>query len=196
MIDLGASVPLVQLQFAKLHDLVIIPPTDGRSIGTADQDGILPILYWVDLGGYIGLAAVSDKVSFIIVSVSQLQKRGLGVNFPIDECVCELYHQHGVLDIVQQCTQTLLYYVDIMSLMGPAGGHAVPYVATDLDVAMNSSALLGGWAGISLFSKGAGLHSIDPPRSSTKKKPTHDMTFRVWGFHRRMQLFHSADYQK
>jgi hypothetical protein len=187
MIDSGASVPLVPLQLAKLHVLVIIPHTDGRSIGTADQDGILPILYWVDLGGYIGLAAVSDKVSFIIVSVSQLQKRGLGVNFPIDECVCELYHQHGVLDIVQQCTQTLLYYVDIMSLMGPAGGHAVPYVATDLDVAMNSSALLGGWAGISLFSKGAGVHSIDPPRSSTKKKPTHDMTFRVWGFHRRMQ---------
>ena len=58
LVDSGANVVIVPVKFVDRYGLLKIPHKDGRRKGTADQEGTLEILYWVDLGGYIGLAAV------------------------------------------------------------------------------------------------------------------------------------------
>ena len=85
LVDSGANVVIVPVKFVARYGLLKIPHKDGRRIGTADQEGTLEILYWVDLGGYIGLAAVSSQVTFIIVAVSRLQAGGMSVDFPLNE---------------------------------------------------------------------------------------------------------------
>lgn len=53
MLDTGATVPLIPTSCAERLGLPIMPHTDGRRVGTADQDGTLEIQGWIDLGGYI-----------------------------------------------------------------------------------------------------------------------------------------------
>jgi hypothetical protein len=95
-IDSGAIVVIVPVNFVAQYGLFKIPHKDGRRIGTADQDGTLEILYWVDSGGYIGPAAVSSQVTFIIVAVSRLQAGGMSVDFPANEQICVLHTRRGV----------------------------------------------------------------------------------------------------
>ena len=54
MLDTGATVTLIPTAYAALLGLQIMPHTDGRRVGTADQEGTLEIQGWVDLSGYVG----------------------------------------------------------------------------------------------------------------------------------------------
>ena len=49
LVDSGANVVIVPVNFFARYGLLKIPHKDGRRIGTANQEGTLEILYWVDL---------------------------------------------------------------------------------------------------------------------------------------------------
>ena len=63
------------------------------------------------------------------------------------------------------------------------GTAVVPLVAQLADSYAGPDALEGGWAGIIAL---AAPTIIEPPRSGRKRKPSMDMTFRVWRMHRRV----------
>jgi len=107
MLDSGATVPPVPLEFVDKYKLTLRPHTDGRRIGTADNEGSIEILGWIDLAGYVGLCAVCSQITFIIISTGQIQRRGLGSNFLADQPNCQLYTNQGVLATVDQCTSSL-----------------------------------------------------------------------------------------
>ena len=54
MIDTGATVTLIPTACAALLGLELMPHTDGRHVGTADQAGTLEIQGWVDLSDFVG----------------------------------------------------------------------------------------------------------------------------------------------
>ena len=117
MLDTGATVTLIPTVYAALLGLQIMPHTDGRRVGTADQEGTLEIQGWVDLSGYVGRAAVCSAVKFIIVASCQLQACGLGMDLQPNTTICELYTDTGSFALLDQCTTTHLYYIDLRLLL-------------------------------------------------------------------------------
>ena len=91
MIDSGANVNVGPLALADALNLAIIPPADRRGIGTAKSDGILTIIGWIFPSGYTGPIAIVKEAAFTLLAVTNLQRNGMGVNFPHDEPKCILY---------------------------------------------------------------------------------------------------------
>ena len=181
LLDSGANVTLVPLEFMKKFNIDMKPHTDGRRIGTADKEGALEILGWIDLEGYIGLAAVCNQISFIIIAINQLKKRGLGVDFKCNTSDCLLYTKHGLFSKVEECPHTKLYFIDIRLLMGK---YVIPFLSQEGDIKPANNGLLGGSAGhVNIVMPSV----VIPPTRSRKRKPTFDMLFRVWSLHRRMK---------
>ena len=122
MVDQGANVNLGPVRLAKALGLQIVPHTDGRKIGTADEDGQMEILGWIFPRGYTGPIAVVKKAAYLLLSVIQLQKHGVGVHCPPERPVCTLtILQHAVEVVFIEIRQTLptnLYFFDIRELMG------------------------------------------------------------------------------
>ena len=107
MLDTGATVTLIPPACAKQLALPIMPHTDGRRVGTADQTGTFSIQGWIELPGYIGKAAVCSAVGFIIIASCQLQASGLGMDLRPQSNICELYTTEGSFTILQQCPITI-----------------------------------------------------------------------------------------
>jgi len=59
MIDAGSNIKLATCAFAVKSGRPIELEKLNRSIGTAEQEGSLPIFEWIDVGGFIGVMAVS-----------------------------------------------------------------------------------------------------------------------------------------
>ena len=74
MIDSGSNIQLATHAFANQSGK---PEIHRRSVGTAEHQGSLPIVGWIDVGGYIGLMAVCEGAAFTLISVSICQSRGL-----------------------------------------------------------------------------------------------------------------------
>ena len=91
MVDSGGNVNLGPKQLAKALGCTIIPHTDGRKIGTADAEGTMEILGWIFPRGFTGPIAIVRKAAWTLLSVGELQSRGIGVNFPPDSKRCDLY---------------------------------------------------------------------------------------------------------
>lgn len=172
MIDTGATVTLLPRSCAERMGLPIMPHTDGRRVGTADQMGSLEIHGWIDLGGYIGYAAVCSAVGFIIVASCQLQSHQIGLDFYSCGPVCELYTPDGSLAILNQCPQTRLYYCDLWILLVQPRCLFIPI---EKDVKPETH-----YYGLSVV-------TTEAVTSGRKRKPTTSMSFRVWRVHRRFK---------
>ena len=82
MIDSGSNIQLATYAFAMMCGRPIELEKQNRCIGTAEQEGSLPIFGWIDVGGYIGVMAVCKGAAFTLLSVGICQSRGLGCRFP------------------------------------------------------------------------------------------------------------------
>jgi len=173
-IDTGATLTLVPLICTHRLGLPIMSHTDGRRVGTAYQKGSLEIQGWIDLGGYIGLAAVCNDVRFIIVASCQSQIHHLGLDLYCSSPICELCIEdalYGTLAILDQCPQTQLYYCDLGVLMRRLGGLFVPIEKGLLPE-------------VHFFRLPAVIESAISDR---KRKLDSSMSFRVWKMHRRFK---------
>ena len=140
MIDGGANINLGPRRLAKALGLVIVPHVDGRRIGTADTTGHMVITGWIFPRGFTGPIAIVDKAAYTLLSVSELQKNGMGANCPPCRSVCELVtlgadNQECIFISIPQQRPTNLYFVDIRKLMDaymptyvPAPGESGPGV--------------------------------------------------------------------
>jgi hypothetical protein len=102
IMDTGATVTLVPPDCTHRLGLPIMPHTDGRRIGTADQKGSLEIQGRIDLKGYIGLASVCNDVGFIIVASCRLQSHHLDLDLYCSSPICELYAEASTLAFLDQ----------------------------------------------------------------------------------------------
>ena len=168
MLDTGATVTLIPTECAAQLQLQIMPHTDGRRVGTADQKGSLAIQGWVDLPGYIGRVAVCSAVKFIIIAACQLQANGLGMDIRPDTSICELYTTEGSFAILEQCVTTHLYYIDLRLLMNTP--------------ASLSTVLLEGCTLDSTYQVLSVSTSVEK-----RRKPSGSLSFRVFRFHRRFK---------
>ena len=91
MIDSGANVNIGPPALADKLQLAIVPHTDKRGIGTAKSDGMLVIMGWIFPTGYTGPIAIVKEAAFTLLAVTNLQKNGMGVDFPFNENYCILY---------------------------------------------------------------------------------------------------------
>ena len=153
MLDSGSNIQLAKYAFAVLSRLPIELESQGRCIGTADEDNSLPIHGWIDVGGFIGVMAVCKGASFTLLSVGICQSRGLGCDFPpsgasLDDLICRLYRvKDGVREEIhelQMDKRMELYYVDINSI---SDINSIHYVSQHGDYT-GSDALRGGCLGV------------------------------------------------
>ena len=168
MLDTGATVTLIPMACAVKLGLQIMPHTDGRRVGTADQEGTLEIQGWLDLQGFIGRAAVCSAVGFIIVASCQLQSCGLGMDLKPDNNICELYTKDGLFAILDQCSATHLYYIDLRRLMNlPQCLYVQHFEGCQPDIT---------------------YYNLSTPITiNTHRKPTSSLSFKVFRFHRRFK---------
>ena len=180
MLDAGANICILTWVMAQaLQDLGMQLRLNTTSVGirTADVNSTLEIYGWIDIGGYIGNMAVVKSAMCSLLSTSVMQRRGMGTNFPDSQSCCSLYNKEDEFMSMLQCPVTHLYYVNLMAFL-PKSLSNVAKVT-----------LLGGGCGV--LAVQTGVVTVDTfPLVKRKKKPTHDMAFRVWRLHRR--LFHTA----
>jgi hypothetical protein len=122
MIDGGANINLGPRRLVKALGLEIVPHVDARRIGTADATGHMVIAGWIFPRGFTGPIAIVERAAYTLLSVSELQKNGMGVNCPPSRSVCELVttdaeRQERVFISLAQSPPTNLYFVDIRKLM-------------------------------------------------------------------------------
>ena len=118
MLDSGANVNIATLHLAVALGLPIADRDSGRQIGTADKGYTLQIHGWINVGGYIGKMAVVEKASFSLLPVSRLQRHGLGRPLPARTVHSRPTSPGGILQEVEQCQWTHLYYVNVRPLVG------------------------------------------------------------------------------
>ena len=126
IIDAGSNIQLATYQYTLKCGRPIQLETRNRRIGTAEQEGSLPIFGWIDVGGYIGVMAVCKGAAFTLLSAGTCQSRGLGCDFPpldaqLDDLVCRLYTRNsdGIREELQEIEldeRMQLYLVDVNSL--------------------------------------------------------------------------------
>ena len=138
MIDGGANLNLGPSHLAKALGLEIVPHVDGRRIGTADTAGRMVIIGWIFPRGFTGPIAIVERAAYTLLSVSELQKNGMGANCPPNRSVCELViiganQEEQVFISIPQQPPTNLYFLDMRKLMDaylpmyvPAQGEAGP----------------------------------------------------------------------
>lgn len=154
MIDAGSNIQLATYAFAVKCGRPIELEKLSRCIGTAEQEGSLPIFGWIDVGGFIGVMAVCKGAAFTLLSVGICQSRGLGCDFPpvgsqLDDLVCRLYtiNSNGNREELQEIdidNRMQLYYVDINSI---SNLNNITYVRQQGDYT-GQGALLGGNLGV------------------------------------------------
>lgn len=197
MLDSGSNIQLATYAFAVMCGRPIELEKHNRVIGTAEQEGSLPIFGWIDVGGYIGVMAVCKGAAFTLLSVSICQSRGLGCDFPplglkIDELWCQLYtiNSAGIREELHELMldeKMKLYFVDINSI---SDLKSIIYVKEAGDY-IGPGALLGGNLGATsrLVDESDDEQSavrtkgVVASDSIRKRKPTHDMCRRVWQLH-------------
>jgi len=108
MIDSGANVNVGSITLANELQLEITPHPDKRGIGTAKSDGVLTILGWIFPSGYTGPIAIVQEAAFTLLAVINLQRNGMGVDFPNDETSCHLYTEHSTFATLQRYQQHYL----------------------------------------------------------------------------------------
>ena len=122
MIDGGANLNLGPRRLAKALRLEIVPHVDARRIGTADSAGHMVIVGWIFPRGFTGPIAIVERAAYTLLSVSELQKNGMGANCPPSRSVCELVtlgaeQQEEVFISIPQLPPTNLYFIDVRKLM-------------------------------------------------------------------------------
>jgi len=197
MNDAGANINLGPMWIAKELGLMIFPHTDGRKIGTAHTEGELIILGWIFPGGYVGkIAMIDDKeAAFILLSTGQLQKNGMGSEFPRHSNRCILTTRHGVFAELTQCPKLQLYFLDLRKIID---GYMPKYVKQPGDPKLGPSVLVGGSAGYvqniknydtnrdnSNTTPTVNVNVVQSPSSRRKHIPAHETVFRVWRLHER-----------
>jgi len=183
MIDSGANVNVGPVELANALHLEIIPHTDKRGIGTAKTSGFLTILGWIFPSGYTGPIAIVKEAAFTLLAVVNLQRNGMGVDFPHDDTICRLYNQTSTFAILQRDKAHNLYFIDLHKLMSD---YLPTYVTTreDIDLTANNVVLGGTCGQISkICDLLAAVDIIAIPMSSRKKDVTHDVSYRVWRLH-------------
>ena len=63
IIDAGSNIQLATYQYAIKCGRPIQLETLNRRIGTAEQEGSVPIFGWIDVGGYTGVMAVCKEAA-------------------------------------------------------------------------------------------------------------------------------------
>jgi len=200
MIDGGANLNLGPDCLAKALHLEIVPHVVARRIGTADTTGHMIIKGWIFPRGFTGPIAIVERAAYTLLSVSELQKNGMGANCPPCRSVCELViidvdQQERVFISIPQQPPTNLYFVDVRKLMEsympkyvPAVGETGPDVFGACNGVLEKAHVqhrrMSGGRGVS--------HKIQPvvPQSATIEKrkfpPTIDVKARVWTMHNDM----------
>lgn len=165
MIDSGANISMAPPSLAEGLGLEIHPPLDNRKIGTAEKTGQrLVIEGWIYPDGYTGpIALVKD--GFLLLSTSQMQKRGMETTFPKFQLVCLLSDSNGWFATLNQCGLTRLYFTDVRQLIYAT---RIPYIKQSGDVPMGPATLQGGWAGYVLTTAAVDIVGTS---SSTSKRP-------------------------
>ena len=184
MVDSGANVSLGPKRLAKALGCAIIPHTDGRKIGTADSEGSMEILGWIFPRGFTGPIAIVRKAAWTLLSVGELQSRGIGVNFPPESKRCDLYltqgsRHHVFLEVPLHPSQNL-FYIDIRKLMT---GYTPELASASEDVIAD---ILSSCPGVIKASVKPVVTPQQGEPSKHKNRPTLDMKFRVWTLHQDM----------
>ena len=117
MIDSGANVNIGPPALTAYLQLTVIPPTDKRSIGTAKENGVLTIVGWIFPTGYTGPIAIVKEAAFTLLAVINLQRNGMGVDFPYNDDICVLYTHKYTFAHLLRCPYNELYFIDISKLM-------------------------------------------------------------------------------
>ena len=117
MIDSGANVNIGPPALVDRLQLAIVPHTDKRGIGTEKSDGMLAIIGWIFPTGYTGPIAIVKEAAFTLLAVINLQRNGMGVDFPFNEDYCLLYTKDSVFAELTRCTVNQLYFIDINKLL-------------------------------------------------------------------------------
>ena len=166
-----------------------MPHTDERKIGTAKAQGELVIIGWVFPRGYTGPIAIVREGLYILLAVIQLQRNGMGVQFPIYSTLCILTLMSGKDEVIfaeiEQRVPTQLYFIDIRKLMA---SYMHEYVAQSDDIPIITQGLILG-SNVAHLLKSSPVEEtiiVQPPTTRRKRQPTADMLFRVWGLHERM----------
>ena len=179
LIDSGANIVIITMLLARTLQQMGVTMRDNTEavvIQTADKTTQIGVDGWMEVGGYIGQVAVVEKAFQSLLSPSLLQNRGMGINFHDDKLVCTLYTQLGVYLMIPRCERTNMYYLDLLKFIidNKVGGQ-IEVVATNMD----------GTRQLEENDFKQGLELVQAPQSARKRKPTHDISFRVWSVHRR-----------
>ena len=82
MIDSGSNIQLATYAFAMMCGRPIELEKENRCIGTAEQEGSLPIFGWIDVGGYIGVMAVCKRCCIHIIECGHMSVQRTWLCFP------------------------------------------------------------------------------------------------------------------
>ena len=192
MVDLGANVNLGPVRLARVLSLTVVPHIDGRKIGTADTEGHMVIVGWIFPCGFTGPIALVEKAAYILLSVIQLQKNGMGVHCPPERPICILTMMDNEDEVVfieiYQSAPTNLYFVDINKLID---GYMPEYVPQVGDIT-GPDTVLGGDAGLlvlPIVAVGKVCQPLCSYSAFSRKRKRHltmDIIFRVWNMHMSM----------
>ena len=145
MIDSGANVNIDPPALAKHLNLAVIPPNDKRAIGTAKIYGLLTITGWIFPTGYTGPIAIVQEAAFTLLAVINMQRNGMGVDFPYNEQTCVLYTQRYTFAHLTRCPYNELYFIDISKLLDT---YIPEYIAQPDDVQLTAAhGVIGGLCG-------------------------------------------------
>jgi len=97
---------------------------------------VMVIIGWIFPRGYTGPIALVNNASYILLSVIQLKKNGMGVHCPPERTICLLTiicdDAEQVVMELEQLSPTNLYFVDVRMLLN--GSCASPEQSThDID---------------------------------------------------------------
>ena len=181
MIDSGANVNLGPKWLVSALGLLLVPHTDSRKIGTAKSADLLDILGWIYPNGFTGPIAIVEECPYILLSVKQLQMKGISIVFPEKEhggnsTSCVLARGKTIYAELQPCLSTNLYFIDLRKLMND---YVPIFVAQSNDDVCDDVGQLGGSLGYCTNS-----NVMQTPNSCRKRSPTWDISFRVWRGHR------------
>ena len=119
------------------------------------------------------------EAAFTLLAVVNLQRNGMGVDFPHNDPICCLYTKTSTFAVLQKDLLHNLYFIDLHKLMSD---YLPTYVATQHDVELTASdVVLGGTCGQlpKTHQLLAAVEIIALPHSSRKKDVTHDVSYRV-----------------
>ena len=87
MVDMAANVGVAPRWLAEFLKLEVTAPKHKRTIGTTKRGSSLTIDGWISPPGYTGMLAIVEGATDILLSVIQMQSRGMGVHAPPNQRV-------------------------------------------------------------------------------------------------------------